>query len=232
MKPFQDCTLIFGGTFDPPHLGHLEAVVGLFSEPGTKQIIVLPSGDSPLKSTHTDGLHRTQMVRIQFEDGPFRNLPITIDDREVLKTKAGLGKTPTYQTLLEMTQERSGQALGFVIGTDQLLQMEQWVRFPDVLKLCHWVVLNRKPLNREPTLEKLKTWEMNGWVQTEKINDSQALFRIRETEFKLGLFYTEARAISSSEIRAQIAQNGAPPEGALLPEVNAYLKLQRLYGTR
>lgn len=65
---WHETTAIFGGRFDPPHLGHLEAVQGLFRYPGVKAVRVIPAAAPAHKATSASMTDRAEMSRLCFPD--------------------------------------------------------------------------------------------------------------------------------------------------------------------
>src|SRR4051812_37133027 len=63
---WNEITAVFGGRFDPPHVGHREAVKGLFRSPGVKEVIILPSGNSPHKPSIGTISQRAEMAKLAF----------------------------------------------------------------------------------------------------------------------------------------------------------------------
>ena len=218
-------TAVFGGTFDPPHLGHREAVRGLFSRPGVKRVLILPSAIPALKQTLTPASHRVEMARICFGQQWTEPYPpeIEFDLRELDRT----GKSYTYDTLQELRAEVT--ELAFVIGADQLADLKRWHRFPEVLGLCHWLVLERKPNGQDLSQAVLKDWEGSGIAR----KHAPDLWQISQNGGSTWLktVPTDALAISSTSVREAISRTGQVPEKALYEPVSRYLYDQRLYGT-
>src|SRR6185437_5876583 len=77
---------------------------------------------------------------------------VVIDPREVQNASPG---KPSYSfdTLQELRKD--DPRIAFVIGADQLQELPRWHRFPEILGLCHWIILKRgtilkRGLNRQP----------------------------------------------------------------------------------
>jgi nicotinate-nucleotide adenylyltransferase len=207
---WNQVTALFGGAFDPPHIGHREAVRGLFHVPGVRDVVILPTGTPPHKYVNTPSEHRLEMARLNFADFLAEShSPVRLDDREIHRLSATGRPSYTYDTLMEFRRET--HALAFVIGTDQLLDLPNWYRFPEILDLCHWIVLERKTESPEKT--------------------EKAHRLIASLGKSMALFPTEAPAISSTVIRENIARTGNTQSDSLLPSVAAYLKQWKLYGT-
>lgn len=121
--PMPERLLLFGGTFDPPHLGHL-----ILGECAAHQldatVTFLPAGDPWRKtstlvaaSSVTHAHHRTAMLRLAIEANPaFR-----IDDREVRRD----GPTYTIDTLEELHQEGFTDIV-LILGADALDDLPNW----------------------------------------------------------------------------------------------------------
>lgn len=152
--------------------------------------------------------------------------PVEVDLCELERARPG-SPTYTFDTLQEL--RRKIPQLAFVIGTDQLLKFHTWHRFPDVLGLSHWIILERKnrgTADPETIRQVLGQWEGSGLVRSEGSS-----WRVRDGGTILLPIPTPAPALSSTEIRESLARSGNPPEGSILPEVHNYLMSRRLYGT-
>ncbi len=222
-RPWSETTALFGGRFDPPHLGHLEAVRGLFREPGVGHVRVLPSPTPAHKPAVASASARVELARLCFAGVP----EVELDLREVERAAREPSRpTYTFDTLSELRRDRP--ALAFVLGSDQLESMEaSWHRFPDLLGLVDWIVLERKGSLGAPARQTLQRWEATGLARPESAVD----WRLRAGT-RLRLCPTDAPALSSTSIREAIARTGQPPRDALPEQVSAYLKRHRLYGTR
>ena len=223
---WPELTAVFGGTFDPPHLGHVEAVQGLFENPGFNRVWIVPSGRPNLKNTLTPSHHRLEMTRLAFQDTT-RKSPVEILDLELSRAERN-PELPTYsfETLSEL--RRSQPNLAFVIGSDQLASLHHWHRFPEILSLCHWLVLTRKHNGNDQAIQALEQLRERGLVRSEPTQSGA--WRLPETT--LQIVPTPARALSSSEIRLSFERTGKGPENSLSPAVEDYLMRHRLYGTQ
>ncbi len=150
----------------------------------------------------------------------FANLPgeVEISDWEIQRArKSPTAKTYTYDTLLEL-KGHYGE-LAMVIGTDQLEQLHRWYRFPELMTLCHWIVLTRKGHSQAQAV--LSQWEGSGLLQPTGPASGKRLI----------LCPTDARELSSTQIRESFAKSGHPPEKSLMPTVEGYLMQRGIYGT-
>jgi len=223
---------VFGGTFDPPHRGHVEAVRGLFTNPGVSRVLVMPTPVSPEKTCVASLTHRIELLRTTFAEAtPPLPGPVEVSLFEVEHARfRGLGAPAhSFDTIQELKKEFPN--LAFVIGADQLAGLHTWFRFPDVLDLCHWIVLIRKPNGEDQAKRTLQTWEASSLARALP-GQSPPCWRVGHKGQVMVLSPTEAPAISSTEIRTSISRLGFPPAGTLSPSVFQYLQKNRLYGCK
>lgn len=229
MIRWSDVTAVFGGTFDPPHLGHRIAARELLQNPGVKCVLVIPSADPPLKSAKVPLQHRVRMVELNFASVPGDPMPseLEIDLREIQRNLKSSGRPSyTFDTLQELSSEIP--ALAFVTGIEQLEQMHRWHRFPEVLGHSHWLVLGRKPDGIERAQKLMQLWKSQGLAESTRDPETYA---VGDGRRYLRLVPTSAPEISSTRIREAISRTGSAPKGSLLGTVEAYLKENSLYGT-
>lgn len=219
---------VFGGTFDPPHLGHLEAIQGVLRDPGFEHLWILPSGSPPGKTPALAPAHRLRLAHLAF-DG-IREAAVL--DYEIRWAESHPGEvSTTWKILPELESRAQGRPLCWIIGTDQLEGLPRWHQFPEVLGRIHWLVLER---NGGPRAEAtLSEFEASGLLKP----DSSVRSRLGRTGYQTRLgksllvIPTSARALSSTSIREALARTGQAPEGTLSPLVEACLKVKGLYGS-
>ena len=129
---------ILGGTFDPPHLGHLLIAETARVALDLKTVIFLPAGEPWLKSGQriTPAHHRLKMVQLAVADNPdFR-----VSDCEIRRT----GATYTVDTLRQLRCGYSPDTeLYFIVGSDVLDQFHRWKEPEAILELCRLAVIER-----------------------------------------------------------------------------------------
>ena len=195
---------IYGGTFSPPHIGHVRAAEAFLNEVELDELLIIPTFLPPHKTIDGEATpeERLEMSRIAFSDLP----KIRISDIEIKKG----GRSYTYLTLDELKDEST--ELFLLVGTDMFLTLDLW-RCPDVIFSLANIVLVRRENDRNVT---------------EDINA-----KVLEYKKKFGadikILNTAATEISSSEIRASLS-SGKGYEKLLSPNVAAYIKANRLYG--
>jgi nicotinate-nucleotide adenylyltransferase len=128
---------LFGGTFDPPHIGHLLVAVDAIETLGLDQLILIPAAEQPLKVgiVRASAADRLEMVRRMAGDDPrFRVDPIEIE-------RPGLSYT--VDTLAEYAVREPSAERFFLVGADVMESFEQWREPHRVLELAQMVVLQR-----------------------------------------------------------------------------------------
>ena len=123
---------IFGGTFNPPHLGHKHLAQQLKEKARLDKIIIIPANTPPHKVSKelADGLHRTKMCELLFNEAYYE-----ISDIEIKRQ----GKSYTVDTVAELKSLYPEDELFLIIGSDMLMSFDRWYRYEDILadvKLC------------------------------------------------------------------------------------------------
>ena len=126
---------LLGGTFDPPHVGHLVVAECARVELELDQVRLLVAGDPWMKSTESSARDRVALVRAAVQGAP----GIEVDDREVRRG----GPTYTADTLAELTDEEPDVAWHFLLGVDAAVDLPRWERGTEALELATFVVVTR-----------------------------------------------------------------------------------------
>jgi nicotinate-nucleotide adenylyltransferase len=127
-------TLLYGGSFDPPHLGHIEIPYKAMVHLGFDHVLYVPAFQSPLKKQiPTDERHRVAMLELALADCPWASISTLELDR------AGTSYTIDTVEILQHKYEE----LRLLIGADQWEQFQQWHRWEDILKLANPAIMPR-----------------------------------------------------------------------------------------
>jgi nicotinate-nucleotide adenylyltransferase len=128
---------VYGGTFDPPHLGHLVAASEACEALGLHRVLWVPSAVHPLKGgrVRTPPELRLEMVRAAIAGDP----RFAADDLELRRR----GPSYTVDTLRELRGREPGAELFFVAGADILGELSRWREPDEVLRLATLVVVSR-----------------------------------------------------------------------------------------
>lgn len=127
---------IFGGTFDPVHLGHLRAALEVREALALTQVRFVPSGVPPHRAApHASTRQRLAMLRAAIAGEPaFR-----LDDREVRRP----GPSFMVDTLTTLRAEVGHTPLCLILGMDAFLGLPTWHRWEGLSELAHLVVMHR-----------------------------------------------------------------------------------------
>lgn len=132
-------TAIYGGSFNPPHLGHREAALSIVREICPDRLLVIPDRVPPHKEMEEGSPSpedRLSLCRLNF--GDLEGAEIT--DLELRRT----GKSYTYDTIRELEQMFPGERFILAVGTDMFLSFEEWYHFEYLLEHCDLAVLARE----------------------------------------------------------------------------------------
>ena len=146
-------TAVFGGTFDPPHNGHLAFARTALSEFGFDRMLIIPDNIPPHKeqSGGASREDRLQMCRLMFTDPG-----MSVSETELKRQ----GKSYTYDTLCELERLYPQEKLFLLVGTDMLLCFEKWYRFRDILKKAAIVAACRSSLSSQEQQLRKKAEEL------------------------------------------------------------------------
>lgn len=139
---------VYGGSFNPPHLGHLEAARTVYEKLHPDIFYIIPASDPPhkqLEQGSPDAQARFDMCILAF-----RELPgIAVSDMEMRRE----GKSYSVDTLALLHQRHPEAELMLVIGTDMFLSFRSWYKYQSILRLCTLTVLSREEDDEESTNE-------------------------------------------------------------------------------
>ena len=194
---------IFGGSFNPPHLGHVQAARYAALSLGLDRLMLIPSGKTPCKPVPelTAGPEqRVKMLSIAFASVPIAEVSSMELDRG--------GESYTWETVQQIREGNPEAELFLLLGTDMFLKFPQWA---DADKLCGEVTLV----------------SMNRGEKGEQENLIRAAARIEGMGGRTVLLDNPVKSISSSQVRRLLAFEGADsflPEGVL-----SYIRREKLY---
>lgn len=128
--------LLYGGTFDPPHMGHMNNLRAVMAAVHPDQVLVMPAGIPPHKAASTTpGEVRLAMCRCFTEVDPRVEVSRWEIDHQ--------GRSYTVHTLQMLRDTNPGTALYLALGSDMLLTFTQWHRWQTILALATLVVQSR-----------------------------------------------------------------------------------------
>ncbi|MDA7818486.1 nicotinate (nicotinamide) nucleotide adenylyltransferase [Sulfurimonas sp.] len=125
---------LFGGSFDPPHIGHKKIVDSLEKFDYIDKTIVVPTFLNPFKSTFVNTpKRRFEMLKEMFEDYKY----VEISDYEINQKK----KVPSIESVKHFL--KTYKKIYLVIGADNLASLEKWYNYNELKKLVTFIVATR-----------------------------------------------------------------------------------------
>jgi nicotinate-nucleotide adenylyltransferase len=127
---------LYGGTFDPPHIGHLVAAERALQALGLDQVVFMPCGTPALKQdAGATRDQRLEMTRLAVAARP----ELTASDLELRRD----GVSYTADTLEQLHEQRSEAEWWLILGADAVRDLPRWRRPERILELCRLAVLPR-----------------------------------------------------------------------------------------
>jgi nicotinate-nucleotide adenylyltransferase len=196
---------VFGGSFDPVHMGHLTIAQDAVEQLELARLIFVPAAVPPHKQGHTlaDGRHRFEMLQLATEG----NLSFEVSDMELQRG----GVSYTFDTMTQIQFEHPGAELYFIVGLDSLAELHLWRNVEQLLEKYTVVPLARGGEDPAKIAEQI---QLSSHWKTKLL---ERLIRIHEVE------------ISASEVRMRLAE-GLSIRYLVPPEVEMYIAEHHLYG--
>ena len=198
---------IYGGTFNPPHIGHIQAAKQAVSLLGLSKLLLVPAYAPPHKSALPSNSptprQRLEMLRIAAADSP----KIEVSDLELIRE----GISYSVETVAQVRRDYPEAELVLFVGTDMFLSFDTWKNPDEILKNASLGVFYRgEKGERSDIQEKKAELEARG--------------------ARVYLVQNDVIPISSTQMRRLLAFRCA---GEFLPEgVLDYVREHRLYDTR
>ena len=203
--------LLYGGSFDPPHNGHLNNLRAAAARVRPDRVVVMPAGTSPFKQgTNASGALRLEMCGCfhALAGEPGSTVPqLEVSGWEIEQAEAGQ-RNYTVLTVEKLAREAPGAQLYLAIGSDMLLSFDGWHRWQDILRLAHLVVTSRH-VGDDPELH------------------AKAL-RLDPTGARILFAPVQALPMASSDIRTRLTA-GEGCEAELPEAVRAVIRREKLY---
>jgi len=202
---------IFGGTFDPVHIGHKLVIENLLELIKLDELIVIPNGTPPHKEKRIGETNKLRMTKLAL--GHIDK--VKIDDREIIK------ETPSYAflTFKELQKENPNDTLLWIMGSDSYSKIDTWHRYKEFIEEVNLVILSRPdcPIKKDSFAERL--------LETRKIDDVKGF---ENQTSKILLLSINPIKLTSTEIRTMIS-NKNDVSKSLNQDVYKLIKENNLY---
>lgn len=207
--------LIFGGTFDPVHHGHLRLAIELKERLALAQVTLVPCHMPPHRERPgADSARRLELLKLAITGEP----GLVVDDRELFRDGASF----TADTLRQLRAELGDcEPLAMAVGTDAFATFDRWRDWQRIPELAHIIVVSRPGSALAPEGEPAKLLSSRRAANVDQLH-CQPAGLVFEAEVPL-------LSISATGIRACIAQ-GQSPRYLLPDSVWQAIRSNRLYG--
>lgn len=194
---------IYGGTFSPPHNGHIAAAKAFMEQMWLDFLYIIPTATPPHKEMEypASAVDRLEMCRLAFAgmEGVY------VSDLEIARG----GRSYTVDTLRELSG--SDRRLFLLCGTDMMLTLDQWRDPKSIFELCYPVYIRRdndRSLDK-PIIDKIAQYQKDYGKVVRRI-------------------VTEPIELSSGQVRKMLLQ-GEDVSHLIAPEVETYIRDNHLY---
>ncbi len=207
---------LFGGSFNPFHVGHINAIQSVQKALKLDYIVVLPASQNPLKEI-VDGpsaAERLQMAQLGILDLEF----VEIDEQEI---KRG-GKSYSINSVESYSKLVLPENLFLILGIDQFENFDKWKDFEKILKLSNLIVLSRPGFQLPFSLDDLPS----GLVSQVQEMDRQ--FVHLKTDRTIEFLQIKNSSVSASEIRKKL-RSGRNVDKLIPIKVEEFIRSSNLY---
>ena len=194
---------LFGGTFDPVHLGHRYLLDEVMKAVRFDRVYIIPAKIPPHKAASgmTSEQDRFEMCRLAFSDLD----SVFVSDFEMKNE----GKSYSYNTVKHFKELHPEDKLYFIMGSDQLLSFDSWYRPDDILEMTGIIAVSRD--------DDISNSELEA--------KASSLSKGKDSIIIVG---TKPFELSSTQIRNAVG-SGEDVSGFLAPKVYEYIKSKGLY---
>ena len=206
---------VLGGTFDPIHVGHLDAAAAAQTALALDVILFIPANAPPHRSTEprASAFHRFALAALALKGQDQYRLT----DLELRRS----GPSYTAVTLRELHEKgwRPSQIF-FILGADAFAEIAMWHGYPAILDACHFAVIARPGTTGDAAFARTPSLRSRARPIAEATRETATT----------SVFFVDAStsAVSSSDIRLRLAE-GRPIEGLVPPAVARHIHFHHLY---
>jgi nicotinate-nucleotide adenylyltransferase len=229
---------LFGGSFDPPHSGHIGIAVTAAERFDLDRVLMAPVGRQPLKRDQAQSPYEDRLVMVQLACAAHPPLVASAIDAPRMDGRYNY----TYDTLLRLRETLpASDELFCLVGADSLQTLRHWHRAAEALMLAQWIVAARPGF----TLEALETLlpagthadadhprQGKGWLRLSLAGPDPAAASPSASaeQGTLWLLPDLNYEVSATDLRAALADNSAGiPQRVLDPRVVEYANEHGLY---
>ena len=201
--------VLFGGTFDPIHLGHTAVAAAAGEHIGAEKVVFVPARRSPLKAFFPEASDEDRFAMIGLAISG--NSGFEVSDYELKKA----GPSYTLETVRYFRRELgSNVSIYWLMGADALEDLPHWYGVTELIDECNLAVMHRAGFAPSDFSKYISLWGED-----------------RVKKMQRNVVETPLVDISSTEVRKRLAA-GREVGGMISPKVLQYIRDHRLYGIR
>tara|TARA_B100001113_G_C20949085_1_gene552313 strand:+ start:123 stop:761 length:639 start_codon:yes stop_codon:yes gene_type:complete len=204
---------IFGGSFDPIHMGHITMLIEIKKLHNFDEIIFIPN----FTVNSRKKIVATPEQRIRMLEISLKKYNLKLDLREIERK----GTSYTVDTLRSLQEEYSNADLVLILGSDAFYTLPEWREYEQILDLCNIIVLKRDGNTYDDLIGKSPKF------LSEKITKDVTVF---DSKRYGNILYEDVMEIkiSSSSVR-EILKNGQLIDGLIDKDLQDWLSLNKIY---
>lgn len=205
--------VLFGGTFDPVHYGHLRCAEEARQKLAVKSLSLLPAGQPAHRAMpRASAAQRLDMLKLAIAEFPHLN----IDTREIDRD----GPSYMVDTLKQIRQQWPQRPLMLLVGQDAANHLDSWYQWLELFELAHIVILTR------PAANVAYSQELSDLIQNKQVRTAAGL----KSSPAGHVLHLQVAAIDiSATMIKSIMRLGRTPKGMLPAAVLAYIEENQLY---
>lgn len=193
---------VFGGTFNPPHIGHLEIVSALSKHDLVEKVLLIPTKVPPHKETDFLASEEDRIAMLELIAADFDN--VTVSDIEFKRA----GKSFTVDTLREIKEIFPDKEIALTVGADMLISLPTWKEYDNILKLCKIFTFFREGADIEQY--------------------TSAILELKSNGAEIYVLEDEIQGVSSTMVREKLC-SGEDVSSLLPAEVFDFIKSRGVY---
>ena len=198
---------IYGGTFNPPHLGHIQAAKAAVQALNLTRLLLIPDNIAPHKELPPGSPapeQRLEMLRLATQDAP----ELEVSDLELRRE----GVSYTFETVLALSEQYPEAQLFLLMGTDMFVSFDTWKNTDIILSHAALGVLCRGDKGERETIAEKAAQLTNQGARVELVNNP--VLAISSTQLRRLIAFDCAEPFLPKPVAEYIRQHGLYDSGA------------------
>lgn len=205
----EECLVVYGGTFDPIHMGHIHILEHMLMIYQGSRVIIMPN-KNPVDKNASAHHHRLSMIELAIDKKPIEISKMELDSQE----RTSL----TINTVKKLREENPGKSIIWIMGDDCLNDIDTWEGGMELINYVHFHIIPRVGLEEKKSLQRMLKRRVKNNISLKK-GESGLIF-IDEGFAK--------RQVSGSQIRKDVMKKRVKDD-CLTDNVRKYIRENGLY---